>query len=94
MNLKRRKAMLRISPKQKKAQAKYYAEKYKYMEAHPFCEMHLLNGFQIYATDLHHKRGRGKYIADPRYFASLCSECHQYIHEHSNWARENGWLIR
>lgn len=84
----------KVSKKQSKRLTEYAWAKKKYMEDHPYCESHMGFGEVIKATQLHHKKGRGIYLADPSYFAALCSACHSFIHEHPNWARDAGWLIR
>lgn len=45
------------------------------------------------ATDIHHKKGRGKYLLAKDTFMALCRECHQRIHDNPGWARENKYLI-
>jgi len=51
------------------------------------------------AHQIHHKRGRGRRKVEPHllvntdHFAATCPECHEYLHAHPAWARENGWII-
>jgi hypothetical protein len=45
------------------------------------------------ATDIHHKKGRGKHLLAKDTFMACCRQCHQRIHDNPGWARENGYLI-
>lgn len=42
--------------------------------------------------DVHHMKGRGKYLLDSETFLAVCRLCHDAIHANPRWARENGWL--
>jgi hypothetical protein len=65
-----------------KAKAEYFEEK-NYQ-----CE--ICNG---QGTDLHHKKGRGKFLCDKSSFMVACRPCHTYLHNNVAWARENGYII-
>src|ERR1700738_260580 len=43
---------------------------------------------------VHHKKGRGKYLNDIRYFLTTCTTHHAYIHKNPKWSYEHGWLIK
>jgi hypothetical protein len=47
----------------------------------------------MYATDIHHKKGRGKNLCKKESFMAVCRKCHTYIHDNPAWARENNYLI-
>lgn len=44
------------------------------------------------ATQVHHKRGRGRWLLDVHTFLGVCPACHQYIHEHPEWAMKQGYM--
>jgi len=50
-------------------------------------------------VQIHHKQGRGRRkksphrLVDTTNMALVCSECHDYIHGHSEWSRSEGWMI-
>ena len=45
------------------------------------------------ATEVHHTNGReGNRLLDEEYWLAVCRICHRAIHEHPEWARENGYL--
>ena len=45
------------------------------------------------ASDLHHKKGRGKFLCEKSTFMALCRLCHSQVHNEVAWARENGYII-
>lgn len=47
----------------------------------------------VYATDIHHKKGRGKNLCEKESFLAVCRKCHTRIHDNPAWARENNYLI-
>ena len=48
----------------------------------------------MYATDIHHKKGRGKNLCKKESFMVACRRCHLTIHANVKWATENGYIIR
>jgi len=62
----------------------------KFMEKKPMCEA-ALPGCGNNATDVHHKKGRGKYYLDVSTWLSTCRQCHSYIEEHPQEAIELGF---
>lgn len=60
------------------------------MALHPQCERCKTKK----ATDLHHKAGRvGQWLCRYEYFAALCRQCHDFIHNNPKEGRKNGWII-
>jgi hypothetical protein len=43
------------------------------------------------ALDIHHKKGRGKYLLDTSTWVQLCRNCHQYLHENMEIAYDLGF---
>lgn len=41
----------------------------------------------------HHKKRRGKYLSDKRYFMATCFAHHQWIEDHKNEARERDYIL-
>ena len=83
----------RINPKSKKMQIldlAYSKLRRKFMEEKPMCEaaLHCCNGG---STDVHHKKGRGKYLLMVSTWLSVCRQCHNYIEEHPEEAIELGY---
>lgn len=67
----------------------YRMERDKYMKDHSKCEFR--DCFR-YATDLHHKSGRGQNLSNVETFMALCRKCHTWIHENPKEARLLGYL--
>jgi hypothetical protein len=89
-SLKRSGRLRSASPKRQREYNQYAKEKKAYMALHPQCERCKAKK----ATDLHHKAGRvGKWLCRYEYFAALCRECHNGIHENPVLARKQGWII-
>lgn len=42
------------------------------------------------ATDVHHMRGRGKYLLDESTWKALCRSCHSAVENHPEMAVKNG----
>ena len=64
-----------------------------YLEQYPLC-CASLPGCSKHATDIHHKKGRGKYHNDPTTWIAVCRSCHTLIEEHPKESIELGLLIK
>ena len=95
----RRTPLRKVSKKHEKELAKYYRLRDQFLRENETCEVCLdlkskRHTLTIYRSqDLHHRKGRGKYLNYKRYFCAVCRYHHTYIHDHPEWARANGWLI-
>lgn len=47
----------------------------------------------LYATEVHHKKGRGIYQNDTSTWLAVSREGHKWIEEHPEEAKEKGWSI-
>lgn len=82
-----------INPKSKKQQAldqAYSKLRKPFLEKHPMCQANL-PGCQGGATDVHHKRGRGKWLLVTSTWMAVCRTCHSYIELHPIEATEMGF---
>jgi hypothetical protein len=87
--LKRGSGIRKVSKKRVAENQLYKEQRAIYMFDHPRCER-----CPRTASELHHRAGReGKLLYDSRFFASLCSICHTWVHAHPNDARQCGLLI-
>ena len=64
-----------------------------YLEQYPLCCASLPNCTKK-STDIHHKKGRGKYHNDPTTWLSVCRTCHDWIETHPTEAIELGLSIK
>lgn len=63
-------------------------------EENQLCKARVDGVCMIHATDIHHKAGRiGELLTNTSYFLPVCRACHRYIHDHSAWAEEQGFII-
>ncbi len=63
-----------------------------YMAAHLNCEAQF-EGCTGLSQDLHHSKGRGKYLCDVNYFKALCRACHTRCELEPDMAREKGFIV-
>lgn len=81
------------SGKLKKEEQVHAKIKKQFLIDHPFCECKRLECKGGKAVDLHHLKGRGIYLNDPRYFLAMSRECHNWIKENSKEALELGLIV-
>jgi hypothetical protein len=86
----RRKAIRRVSVAMRKRLAEYQRVRVDYLRAHLTCEV----CFAIPATQVHHRKGRGKLLSEAQWFLACCQLCHRKIHDQPAWAYRNGFLIK
>jgi hypothetical protein len=87
--LKRHKR-LRPKSSRRAAQLKEYARLHDdWLLAHPTCEICKAKR----SSQVHHRCGRiGDQLNSTADWIAVCRECHDKIHAHGRWARENGFL--
>lgn len=78
----------RVSPKKVPAYREYSRIAREFKVANPTCACCK----SLQTKDVHHMKGRGKYLLDVTTFLPVCRQCHDAIHANPHWARENGWL--
>lgn len=78
----------------------YEKEKAEYFKVHQLCEFNdtmqggtSSNPCRKKAKDIHHKMGRGKYTADPKYFMAVCRTHHDWIEDNKKAARKRGYIL-
>jgi hypothetical protein len=75
-----------------------------YLEAHPYCQVWLLEmgikyeGSPLEAPlshDIHHRQGRQRSkLNDTSMWLAVCRDSHHKIHNNPRWAYEHGYLIK
>lgn len=45
------------------------------------------------ATQVHHRKGRGKYLNVVGSWMAVCHLCHETIEKERGWAKGNGYLL-
>jgi 5-methylcytosine-specific restriction endonuclease McrA len=77
-----------VSDKRKHLNKEYASVRREYFEKHPRCEI-----CENQASDIHHKKKRGKNLSNIDSFMAVCRLCHNRIHDNPAWAKEMGYLI-
>lgn len=86
---------LRKRSKRKESQWREYVNIAKiYIAENPYC--HIKSPVcNVHTECVHHKKGRGIYLADVRYFAASCSRCNLWLEtaEGKKWGYANGFRL-
>lgn len=80
----------KISSKMSKLNSEYSKLRKKFLDDKPMCEAHVFK-CTLKSTDVHHKKGRGKYHLDTSTWLSLCRNCHNWIENNPENAKELGF---
>lgn len=84
------KAPRKVSEKRKELNHEYFKLVEQFKRDNPKCAVRL-GGCTNATDDPHHKRGRGKYLLDVSTWLPVCRQCHIYIENHPEEAKERGW---
>lgn len=84
----KRTTLRRVSAKLSKELKRYYVLRDRFLKQKKVCEI-----CGSMATEVHHKKGRGKYLNDVSTWMAVERICHQMIHNSTIRAREMGWLL-
>lgn len=89
---KPRAGLKRVSSKRAKENRIYTERRKAFLIAHPFCQIRMGDCTDL-AMDIHHAAGRaGSFLLNERWWFSTCRNCHDWCHQHSNTARELGFI--
>lgn len=83
---KKRKRMPQESAKRKAERRIYEIDRDVFLALNPWCKMNVLHDVPKRASQVHHKRGRGKWYLDMRYWIPSCAACHEWENSHRNQA--------
>lgn len=86
-----KKAMKRVSDKQKTALQEYNERVKVWKVENPKCKAKCNSNCTGETVDNHHRRGRGKYLMDESTWLPVCRSCHDYIGQHTHEAYDKGW---
>ena len=95
-SLKRNTKLKTFGVKGKRQNRKYEQEKHLHFIKHPYCHLCLRDGIRNDGDrTLHHKAGRaGALLWYRPLFLTTCLHHHRYIHDNTDEAVENGWIVR
>ena len=80
-----------VSVKKAKEDSVYSKLRIDYLRDHPFCQASLPGICNTKATDVHHKKGRGKFYLITVTWMAVCRQCHEWIETHPKDAKELGY---
>ena len=78
------------STKMQKTERAYSVLRRAFLDQHPVCKASL-HKCTVTATDIHHKKGRGKYHLDTTTWLAVCRNCHTWIEENTHAAEQFGY---
>ena len=87
--LRRKTPIKRVSKRRRAEMKDYSAKREKLLTASPVCEVCK----RADSTDVHHKKGRGRYYLRVDTWLAVCRTCHGRIHEYPQWARREGLIL-
>ena len=93
----RQKPVRKRSKAMAKKMAQYAVQRVIFLSRNTLCQccpVRRPTGIALWADDVHHKRGRGKFLMDKETWLPVCRPCHTFIHDNPQWAYENGMLER
>ena len=79
-----------FSDKRTEINKEYYAQSREFIKEHPNCVV-TAPGCAGKSKDVHHLRGRGRFLLDKSTWLAVCRNCHEKIERDDKWARENGY---
>jgi len=80
----------KVSAKLSKANSEYLKIRKVYLTEHSVCHAKI-HKCSLHATDVHHKKGRGKYHLDTTTWLPVCRNCHTWIETNPADAIELGF---
>lgn len=87
--LRRKTPIRRISARQLIQYRQYLKQRAAFLAANVYCECFPCKNR---SRDVHHTRGRGRYLLDESTWMAVCRAHHDWIHGHPREAREKEWL--
>ena len=85
--------MRQKSKKMQRIDAKYSQLRRGFLTDYPLCQA-ALHCCTNQSTDVHHKKGRGKYHNDINTWLSVCRNCHNWIELNPIEAQELGFTLK
>lgn len=86
---KQRTPLAKMSAKRKKEGRIYTKLRKQFLEDNPICQMRV-QCEHARSTEVHHKKGRGKFYLDVTSWLASCFYCHKWENSHRNAAVELG----
>ena len=84
--------MKKVSDKQARLNLEYSKIRRDFLADKEICHAKL-HCCTLKTTDVHHMKGRGKYLLDTNTWLSVCRSCHNWIEVHPEESKELGFSI-
>lgn len=84
--------MKKVSDKQARLNTEYSKIRRDFLANKEICHAKL-HCCTLKTTDVHHMKGRGKYLLDTSTWLPVCRKCHMWIETHPEEAKELGFSI-
>lgn len=94
--LKRKSRLKPVSKKHSARLKEYMKLRKQFLQDHPWCavcEGQMLFPSHIPATEVHHMRGRGRYLLDVSTWLPVSRIGHSLIHGNPKWAKARGYML-
>ncbi len=92
----KRTPLRRVSKKRAVGLRIYSKLRKQFLEEHPYCQAYATIWYPACdsppSVEIHHKRGRGKYLNETSTWLAVCRMSHDFIHQHPKAARIMGFL--
>lgn len=84
-----------INAKRRQTNRAYAEVRKRFLLAHQRCQCLKPTGRPCgaLATELHHRKGRGRFLLAEEGFMALCHQCHAFIEKHTGWAHRMEYLL-
>ena len=89
---KEKKGLNQVSEKSKGRVSEYNRAAAEFKKKNPVCKA-ALPSCTKQTKDVHHVKGRGKYLLDESTWLAVCRNCHDTIHQYPKESKEIGLLI-
>jgi hypothetical protein len=91
---KPKKAMPKVTKKRNQLNRQYMKLREAFLKKHYWCQFHIAEKlYATPATEIHHKKGRGKFLLDTSTWMAVSSRAHKEIHENTKYSYEKGYML-
>lgn len=83
------------SRKTAKKNRRYSVLRASFLEQNPRCQCEPTPGNRCVnaSSQVHHRKGRGKYLNAVATWMAVCADCHERIHQNPKWAKDLGYSL-
>jgi hypothetical protein len=86
------KPIRKIGKKMSALKREYMRLREAFLKEHPYCQYFQHFKETRHATEIHHKKGRGKFMLDTSTWMAVCRDAHEEIHFNPENSYKMGWM--